>query len=315
MTGVRVVGVACGVVLAMLVVAGAAVPAGPGNSPNSQMCQQDGWKSLTTSTGQPFSNAGDCTSYAAHGGQLISTTAPADLALSKTVSNATPNVGDTITFTVTLTNLGPSAATNVSVLDVLPAGLGLVLATPSQGTYTPGTGVWAVGTVTTSSPQTLQILAQVNAAVAQTNTASVAHSDQPDPNAGNNSASVTETPQRADLLLSKTVDNSTPLVGNNVTFTLTLSDLGSGTATNVTVTDVLPSGLTFVSSTTSQGSYNSLSGVWTVGTVTTTTSQTLLITATVATAGAKTNTATVSHADQFDPNTANNTSSATVTPS
>src|SRR5262249_56177259 len=44
----------------------------------------------------------------------------ADLALAKTVSNSHPNVGDTITFTVTLTDNGPSNATNVQVTDLLP---------------------------------------------------------------------------------------------------------------------------------------------------------------------------------------------------
>ena len=44
----------------------------------------------------------------------------ADLALTKTVSNPTPNVGDTITFTVTLTNNGPDTATNVQVTDLCP---------------------------------------------------------------------------------------------------------------------------------------------------------------------------------------------------
>jgi uncharacterized repeat protein (TIGR01451 family) len=313
MTGVRVVGVACGAVLAMLVAAGAAVPAGTGNSPGSQMCQKDGWKSLTTSTGQPFNTAGDCTSYAAHGGQLISTTAPADLGLSKTVSNATPNVGQTVTFTVTLTDLGPNPATNVTVSDLLPAGLGFVSATPSQGTYVPATGVWTIGTVTTSTQQTLQVQAQVDASTAQTNTATVSHSDQPDPGSGNNAASATETPQRADLSLTKTVDNATPLVGNNVVFTVTLRDLGSDTATNVTVNDMLPAGLTFVSSTPSQGTYNPSSHVWAVGTVTTATQQTLMITANVTSAGVMTNVATVSHSDQFDPSVPNNFASVTVT--
>src|SRR5262245_6819152 len=61
--------------------------------------------------------------------------AQANLTITKSVSNPTPNVGDTITFTVTLTNSGSSNATNVQVTDQLPSGLTFVSATPSQGTY------------------------------------------------------------------------------------------------------------------------------------------------------------------------------------
>ena len=59
----------------------------------------------------------------------------ADIGMLKTVDNASPNVGDTVTFTVIAHNSGPSAATGVVVTDSLPAGLALVSATPSQGTY------------------------------------------------------------------------------------------------------------------------------------------------------------------------------------
>src|SRR5262245_50190065 len=70
----------------------------------------------------------------------------ADLQVAKAVSNATPNVGDTITFTVTLTDNGPDPATNVQVTDLLPVGLSFVSATPSQGTYDHSAGVWDIGT-------------------------------------------------------------------------------------------------------------------------------------------------------------------------
>ena len=58
-----------------------------------------------------------------------------NLALTKTVSNPTPNVGDTISFTVSFRDTGPNTATNVQVTDMLPAGLTFVSATASQGTY------------------------------------------------------------------------------------------------------------------------------------------------------------------------------------
>ena len=66
----------------------------------------------------------------------------ADLALAKTVSDPTPNVGDTITYTITLTDNGPDNATSVQVTDLLPSGVSFVSATPSQGTYRAARGLW-----------------------------------------------------------------------------------------------------------------------------------------------------------------------------
>ncbi len=239
----------------------------------------------------------------------------ADLSLTKTVNNPAPNVGDTVTFTLTLADLGPSPATGVQVNDLLPSGLTFVSATPSQGTYNAPTGLWTAGTITTASPQTLVIQATVVGFAAQTNTATIAHSDQSDPNAGNNTASATETPQQANLVLTKTVNNPTPNVGNMISFTVTLKNTGPNTATNVQVTDPLPSGLTFVSATASQGTYNSATGVWSVGTVDVAGGvRNLVINATVVSPAAQTNTATITHADQFDPNTANTIATATETP-
>ena len=59
----------------------------------------------------------------------------ADLSLTKTVNEAAPSVGQNVTFTVTLTNSGPSSATGVTITDQLPAGISFVSAAPSQGTY------------------------------------------------------------------------------------------------------------------------------------------------------------------------------------
>src|SRR5262249_43275908 len=159
----------------------------------------------------------------------------------------------------------------------LPPGLNLIGGTPSQGSYDPVSGVWTVGTVAPGAPQTLQLVARVVSPAARTNTATISHSDQFDPDTGNNQASATQTPQRADLALAKSVSDATPNVGDTITFTVTLTDRGPDPATNVTVQDLLPAGLVFVSATPSQGSYDSTTGAWAVGTVTTATPQTLII--------------------------------------
>jgi uncharacterized repeat protein (TIGR01451 family) len=246
-----------------------------------------------------------------HGQSAVTT---ADLGVTQGVSNANPNVGDTVSFTVTLTDHGPGTATSVTVSDKLPAGLSFVAATPSQGTYVATTGVWTVGTVTTGVPQTLVVQATVASPAPHTNTAKVLHSGVPDPSAANNAASATVTPQQADLALAEVANHTTPNVGDTIAFTLTLTDKGPRPATNVTVTDLLPTGLSFVSAVPSQGTYNHTSGIWTVGTITTGNAPTLELSATVVSASTITNTATVTHADQYDPKTTNNSASVAVHP-
>ena len=72
--------------------------------------------------------------------------------------------------------------------------------------------------------------------------------------------------------------------------------------------------MTGVSATPSQGTYSFATGAWTVGTVTPSIAQTLTITATASSPIPSTNTAAISHSDQFDPNTANNSASVNITP-
>jgi uncharacterized repeat protein (TIGR01451 family) len=73
-----------------------------------------------------------------------------------------------------------------------------------------------------------------------TNSAAVSYSDQFDPIASNNTASVTETPQQADLDLSKNVDNASPRLGGQVTFTIVLANRGPDAASHVAVADLEP---------------------------------------------------------------------------
>jgi uncharacterized repeat protein (TIGR01451 family) len=247
-------------------------------------------------------------------GSATETPQQADLEVTKIVDNPTPNLGDTITFLVTLTNNGVDTATDVTVIDQLPAGLSLVTATTSQGSYNPSTGVWTVGTVTTTTPQTLTLRATVISPNSQTNTATISTADQFDPNLGNNSASATENPLQADLAVSKSVSNTRPNVGDTIVFTITLANLGPGIATNVAIHDLLPAGLQVVAAAPSQGTYDPATGIWTVGSVVPGTPLTLQIAALVEGPGAATNTATVNHSDQTDINPDNDSASVTTTP-
>lgn len=255
---------------------------------------------------------------------------PADLRIAKTVNNGSPNVGQNVIFSITVTNDGPNPTTNVTVSDPLPAGLTFVSSTPSQGTYVSGTGTWTVGSLAVAGSATLDITALVNTVGVKLNTAQVSASDQFDPDSTpNNSvsneddqATATVTPQSIDLQLTKTVDNATPNRNQNVTFTVGLSNVGTNGATNVAVQDLLPAGLTFVSSNPALGSYNSTTGLWTVGSLAAAATTSLQIVASVVTNGDKINTAQVSAADQTDVDSTpgnNNAaeddqSSVTVTP-
>jgi uncharacterized repeat protein (TIGR01451 family) len=247
-----------------------------------------------TNTAQVFASDQADSNTANNQSSVTVTARSANLSLTKTVDNATPNVGQNVTFTLTLNNGGPNAATGVQVTDQLPSGLTFVSANPS-GAYNSATGVWTVGTVNNGASATLTITATATTTGAKTNTATISASNQFDPNTANNQSSVTVTPQQqADLSLTKTVNNATPNIGERVIFTIALSNTGSIAATGVQVTDLLPSGLQYVSSTTTQGTYANATGIWTVGTVNVASpAATLTITATVSTTGAKTNTAEV----------------------
>lgn len=84
-----------------------------------------------------------------------------DLAVTVTTNGLSAAVGSTVVFTVSVTNNTASAATGVSVKDLLPNGYTYVSNTPSTGAYVSGTGIWTVGTVNAGATQTLQITATV----------------------------------------------------------------------------------------------------------------------------------------------------------
>jgi uncharacterized repeat protein (TIGR01451 family) len=116
----------------------------------------------------------------------IITATTADLAVQKTVDRPAAGIGENATFSILLTNNGPNRATNVNVIDQLPAGLTFVSATASQGTYDPNTGIWNVGTIAANSSLTLRITATVTVNTPLSNRAELPNDrPQPDPDPEN----------------------------------------------------------------------------------------------------------------------------------
>jgi len=106
----------------------------------------------------------------------------------------------------------------------------------------------------------------------------------------------------SDISLTKSVDNGTPFVGSNVVFTLTVTNEGPSDASGVAVTDLLPSGYTYVSDD-GASAYDNTTGIWSVPTISATSGSnvaTLNITATVNATGDYNNVAEVTASDNVD---------------
>ena len=155
----------------------------------------------------------------------------------KTANISNPNFGDNVTYTVTVTNDGIGDAKDVVVRDVLGEGLKFVSAT---GNYTfdeaTHTVTWIVDLAKGES-KVFSVIATVSGYGNVTNSLVV----------GNKTAGVNVTVP--EINPDKTVDNGIPNFGDNVTYTVTVTNDGIGDANNVVITDVLDKGLKFLNAT------------------------------------------------------------------
>ncbi|MGH7770970.1 MAG: DUF7507 domain-containing protein [Candidatus Binatia bacterium] len=117
-----------------------------------------------------------------------------------------------------------------------------------------------------------------------------------------------------DLGLTKTDSPDPVTVGENLTYTVVVTNNGPAAATGVTLTDTLPGSVTFVSATPTQGTCSESGGevICILGDLSNGTSATVTIVVMPTTAGEISNTASVT-GNQPDPNTANNTATEATT--
>jgi uncharacterized repeat protein (TIGR01451 family) len=239
---------------------------------------------------------------------------------------STVTAGTNATYTITITNTGPNAAQGVVLTDSLPAGSTFVSITQTSGTDSfsfaqSGGSVTetATASIASGNSDTFNVIVfapfSLNNGAAFNDAASVAASN-PDPNSANNSATVTgsivNTNTNADLAVTVSGPASAS-EGNTVTYNITVTNSGPSSASGVTLSDTLPSNLTYKSATASQGTFNVSGGVVTfsAGSMVSGGTFTASVTALVTEDGSTSDTATVSSSNP-DPNATNNNASATT---
>ena len=236
--------------------------------------------------------------------QKITVNDATDLAITKTANVTNPNYGDLVKWTLTVKNNGPDRATGVVVTDVMPDAL--IVINPPRNYVS---GKWSVGSLDVGKSATLEIITKVNATGSIKNTASV-NGSQYDYNPSNNKASETiNVVKAADLSVVKSVNNTSPDFGDLIRWTVTVRNNGPDDATDVNVTDVLPSDLLLKSSSASSGRYSD--GVWTIGNLAKGGSATLTVVTEITKTGTIKNVVSV-EGNEFDINESNNHADASV---
>jgi uncharacterized delta-60 repeat protein/uncharacterized repeat protein (TIGR01451 family) len=174
---------------------------------------------------------------------------PADLGLAMTASAPSVITGSNITFNITLTNYGPSTASNVVISDTLPVGAVVVSASGGGSTNTPGLVTWTLGTpLVTNAWTNFSVTMSISIAGSATNAvAFTAGTSDPNPDDDAAVAVVNVVSPTADLVLSMSGTPNPVLLGNYVTYSLTVSNSGPATALVVGLTNTLSPSVAFTS--------------------------------------------------------------------
>ena len=237
-----------------------------------------------------------------------------DLAVNKTANhqNKTYNYGDNVEYVIEIVNNGPGIATDIIATDNLPEGLKFINANvPGGWTLSISNNKITINGEKLANGE--KVLITIIAKAAKSNTTLInnikVNGTGFDSNISNNNDSETiKITPLVDLAITKVVDNANPLFDSIITYTITVVNNGPDKSFNVTVGDLLPDGVKFISS---NGQYNPDTGVWFVGDLDANESVTLKIVVQVIKVGNITNNVNVTGTGH-DTNLTNNNDSVSV---
>ena len=239
----------------------------------------------------------------------VNVMANSTLKVDKTAEIKELNPGDTIHYIITVTAGGSSDSLNIVLKDILDS----TLLDVNSATYAVdgvNKGVWtgslSLGKIATGNSVTVDIWAKVLSSADRDvfNLVNVTSDEHPEGNTSNVSVHV----RIVDLAVDKLVNNSVPKYLDMIEYTIVVVNNGPDKSFNVTVGDLLPDGVKFISS---DGRYDPVTGVWFVGDLDANESATLKIVVQVIKVGNITNNVNVTGTGH-DTNLTNNNDSVSV---
>jgi uncharacterized repeat protein (TIGR01451 family) len=229
---------------------------------------------------------------------------------------ATAVVGGSLSYGLTVQNIGTAAANDVMVSDTLPSGLTYVSAVPAPSSISGSTLTWSLGQIAAGGSRgiTINTTALTSAPATVQNCAAVSTSSPGDP-AGDNNSCTNSLIQRPNVTITKT-GPTTVTAGEGMAYTLTYRNTGDAPAATVQVRDTLPAGVTYVSANPAPSSVSGQVLTWNFGTLLVGANATITLNVTVAATVANgtvvTNSTTISTTSSGD-DPSDNTSSTNTT--
>ena len=193
-----------------------------------------------------------------------------NLTISKTTAQTEVRAGEDITYVITVANSGQGDATGVKVTESLPLNTTFWSASTASGTYDLATGVWTVGNITAGATATLIIVLAVNDDVANGDTVvnAVGITGENGETLENPLTVETDTPVKMpNLSIEKSTSQTHVQAGEDITYTITVTNRGPGDATGVVVMESIPTNATYKSYNATAGVFDIQTAKWTIDTV------------------------------------------------